>query len=191
MELRGTQTEKNLLLAYHGESNNRNLYTYFANRAREEGYEQIAGIFLETADHEHEHARQELNFIQTSEIELPAVVFPVKGVGTTISNLENAVSGEHYERTVMYPDFARIADEEGFADVAEMFRNIAVGEAYHEERFRALLTNVKEDKVFKKDKVVRWKCRACGYVRGGQEPPDTCPVCARSRAFFEVLAEMY
>lgn len=191
MNLRGTQTEKNLLIAYHGESNNRNLYTYFADRAKEEGYEQIAAIFLETADHECEHARQELNFIQASDIELPAVVFPVKGVGSTISNLATAVSGEHYEQTIMYPDFAKSADEEGFADVGAMLRHIAVVETYHEERFRALLRNLKEGKVFKKDRVVRWKCRECGYVKAGKEPPDTCPICAYSRAYFEILAENY
>ncbi len=191
MDLRGTQTEKNLLLAYHGESNNRNLYTYFADQAREEGYEQIAEVFLETADHEHEHARQELHFIESSDVELPAVMFPVKGVRNTLSNLETAVSGEHYEQTIMYPDFARTANEEGFADVAAMLRHIAVVETYHEERFRALLANMKEGKVFKKDEVVRWKCRVCGYVKPGKEPPDACPICAYSRAYFEVLAENY
>ena len=191
MDLKGTQTEKNLLLAYHGESNNRNLYTYCADRAKEEGYEQIAAIFLETANHEHEHARQELNFIQTSDIELPAGVYPVKGAGTTVSNLETAVSGEHYEQTTMYPEFAKTADEEGFPDIAEMLRHIATAEAYHEERFRALLNNVKEGEVFKKDSVVRWKCRVCGYVKQDKEAPDTCPICACGQAYFELLAENY
>src|SRR5512139_1048699 len=122
MNMKGTETEKNLLLAYHGESNNRNLYTFFADKAKEEGYEQIAAIFIETANHEHEHARQILNFIQTRDIELPAVIFPVKGVSDTISNLETAVSGEHYEKSIMYPDFAKTADAESFSEIAQMLR---------------------------------------------------------------------
>ena len=191
MGLRGTQTEKNLLLAYHGESNNRNLYTYFGYRAQEEGYEQIAAIFFETANHEHEHAKQELNFIGTSDIELPAIVFPVKGVGNTRSNLETAVSGEQYEQSTMYPEFAKTADEEGFPEIARMFRHIATVEAQHEMRYRALLRNVKEGKVFQKDTMVKWKCRACGYVKEDREAPDTCPVCGYGRAYFELVAENY
>jgi rubrerythrin len=191
MDLKGTQTEKNLLLAYTGESLNRNLYTYFAYQAKEEGYEQIAAIFLETADHEHEHARQELNFIQTSDIELPTGIYPVKGVGKTVSNLETAVDGEHYEWTIMYPEFAKTADEEGFLEIAQMFRHIATVEAQHEKRYRALLNNVKEGKVFQKDRVVKWKCRVCGYVREDKEAPESCPVCGYSRAWFELFAENY
>lgn len=191
MNLKGTQTEKNLLLAYTGESNNRNLYTYFAYRAKEEGYEQIAAIFLETADHEHEHAKQELNLIGTSDVELPTTVYPVKGVGSTRSNLETAVAGEQYEETTMYPDFARTADEEGFPEIARMFRHIATVEARHEARYRALLNNVKEGKVFKKDAPAKWKCRACGYVKEGKEAPDKCPICAYGRAWFEIFAENY
>ncbi|HAR96826.1 MAG TPA: rubrerythrin family protein [Deltaproteobacteria bacterium] len=191
MNLKGSQTEKNLLLAYLGESNNRNLYTYFAYKAREEGYEQIAAVFFETAEHEHEHARQELNLIGTSDVELPAGTYPVKGVGSTVSNLENAVSGEHYEQTEMYPDFAGKAEEEGFTEIARLFRDIAVAEAYHEQRFRTLLNNIKEGKVFEKDGVVIWKCRACGYLHNGKEAPQRCPVCAYGRAYFETLAEDY
>jgi rubrerythrin len=191
MNLKGTQTEKNLLLAYHGESNNRNLYTFFAEKAKEEGYEQIAAIFLETASHEYEHARQILNFIQTRDIELPAVVFPVKGVGNTISNLETAVSGEHYEESIMYPDFAKTADAESFSEIAQMLRHIATVEARHEERYRALLKNVKEGKVFRKDKAVKWKCRVCGYVKKGKEAPEGCPICGYGRAYFEVFTENY
>jgi rubrerythrin len=191
MNLKGTQTEKNLLLAYTGESLNRNLYTYFANQAKEDGYEQIAAIFLETADHEHEHARQELNFIQTSDIELPAGIYPVKGIGNTVSNLETAVAGEHYEQSIMYPEFAKTADEEGFSEVAKMFRHIATVEYHHEKRYRALLANVKEERVFRKDKSVRWKCRVCGYVKKDKESPDACPVCAHDRAYFELFAENY
>jgi rubrerythrin len=191
MGLKGTQTEKNLLLAYHGESNNRNLYTYFAYQAKEEGYEQTAAIFLETANHEHEHARQELKLIGTSDIELPTVVYPVKGVGNTLSNLETAVSGEQYEQSIMYPEFAKTADEEGFPEIAQMFRHIATVEAYHEKRYRALLDNVKEGKVFRKDTSVKWKCRACGYVKEDKEAPDSCPICGYSRAYFELFAENY
>lgn len=191
MGLKGTQTEKNLLLAYTGESLNRNLYTYFAYRAKEEGYEQIAAIFLETADHEHQHAGQELKIIQTSDIELPAGVYPVKGVGNTVANLETAVSGEHYEKSIMYPEFAKTADEEGFPKIAQMLRYIATVEAHHEERFLALLNNVKGGRVYRKDTVVKWKCRLCGYMKEDKEPPKICPICTYSRAYFEVYAENY
>lgn len=191
MNLKGSQTEKNLLLAYTGESNNRNLYTYFAYRAKEEGYEQISAVFLETANHEHEHARQELKLIQTSDIELPAITYPVKGVYETVSNLETAVSGEHYEQSEMYPDFAKTADDEGFGEIACLFRNIAVVEAYHERRYKTLLDNVREGKVFRKDVIVKWKCRACGYLHEDREAPHSCPVCSYGRAYFEVLRESY
>jgi rubrerythrin len=191
MDVKGTQTEKNLLLAYMGESNNRNLYTFFAYKAKEEGYEQIAAIFLETAGHESEHAKQELNIIQTSDVELPAFVCPVKGVGNTLANLEAAVSGEHYEQTIMYPDFAKTADEEGFPEIGRLLRHIATVEAFHEERYRALLGNVKEGKVFRKDWAVKWKCRVCGYVKEDKEAPRTCPICSYGQAYFEVLGEQY
>jgi rubrerythrin len=191
MNLKGSQTEKNLLLAYTGESNNRNVYTYFAYRAKEEGYEQIAAVFLDTADHESEHARQELNLIQTSDIELPTGVYPVKGVNDTASNLEVAVAGEHYEWTEMYPEFAETADKEGFSEIARLFSDIAVAEAYHERRYRALLNDVKEGRVFRKETAVTWKCRACGYLREDKEAPQSCPVCNYSQAYFEVLTEDY
>lgn len=189
MDLQGTQTEKNLLLAYTGESLNRNLYTFFANQAETEGYEQIAAIFRETADHEYEHAKRELNIIQTSDIELPTGVYPVKGVGSTIANLETAVAGERYEQTTMYPDFAKKADEEGFPAIAKLFRHIGKVEAFHERRFAALLQNVKKKMVFKKDRAVPWKCRACGYVHEGKQAPQSCPICELGRAYFEILAE--
>lgn len=191
MNLKGTQTEKNLLLAYHGESNNRNMYTFFAEKAKEEGYEQVAAIFVETACHEYEHARQILNFIQTRDIELPAVTFPVKGVSDTISNLETAVSGEHYEKSIMYPDFAKTADEEGFSEIVKMLRLIATVEAEHEKRYRALLKNLKEGKVFQKDRVVKWKCRVCGYVKKSRNAPQICPICGYSRVYFELFTENY
>ncbi|MGD9577319.1 MAG: rubrerythrin [Syntrophorhabdus sp.] len=191
MKLKGTQTEKNLLLAYHGESNNRNMYTFFADKAKEEGYEQIAAIFIETASHEYEHAKQILNFIQERDIELPAVIYPVKGVGNTISNLETAVSGEHYEKSIMYPDFAKTADEEGFSEIAQMLRFITTVEAQHEKRYRALLKNMREGRVFRKDKAVRWKCRICGYVKKGRNAPQICAICGCSYAYFELFAENY
>ncbi|HVN25245.1 MAG TPA: rubrerythrin family protein [Syntrophorhabdales bacterium] len=189
--LKGTQTEKNLLLAYTGECLNRNLYTFLASQAQEEGYEQIAAIFSETADHEREHARQLLKIIQTSDIELPSMVYPLKGIGDTLSNLETAVAGEHYEQTIMYPDFAKAADEEGFSEIAQLLRHIAIVEAMHEGRYRALLDNVKEGRVFKKGTVVKWKCRVCGYVKEDREPPDKCPVCGYGRTHFELFAENY
>lgn len=191
MNLKGTQTEKNLLLAYHGESNNRNMYTFFADKAKEEGYEQIAAIFIETASHEYEHARQILRFIQERDIELPALIYPVKGVGNTISNLETAVSGEHYEKSIMYPDFAKTADEEGFSEIAQMLRFISTVEAHHEKRYRALLKNMREGRVFRKDKAVKWKCRECGYVNKGKDAPQSCPICGYSYAYFELFAENY
>jgi len=191
MKLKGTQTEKNLLLAYHGESNNRNMYTFFAEKAKEEGYEQIAGIFIETAKHEYEHARQILGFIQERDIELPAVVFPVKAVANTISNLETAVSGEHYEMSIMYPDYAKTADEEGFSEISRMLLLIASVEAEHEKRYRALSKNLKEGTVFRKNSVVKWKCRVCGYVKKGKDAPQNCPICGYSCAYFEISAENY
>lgn len=189
MSIKGKQTEKNLLLAYTGESLNRNMYTYFADKAKEEGYEQIAAFFLEAAQHEHEHAKQELSILQTSDIELPAGVYPIKGIGDTIANLETAVSGERYERTIMYPDFAKKADEEGFNDIARLFRNIAAAESYHEEVFLAFLTRINDGSVFRKDLVVKWKCRACGYFREDREAPDSCPICQKGRGYFEVATD--
>lgn len=191
MDLNGTETEKNLLLAFHGESNNRNLYTYFASQAKEEGFEQIAAIFLETSEHEKEHARQHLKFLQTRDVELSTLVYPVKGVGDTRQNLETAAAGENYEQTTMYPDFAKMAEDEGFPEIAKMFRDIAMVEALHEKRFNALLSNVKEGKVFKKDSPVKWICRECGYVVEDKEAPRTCPICDLDIAYFEVFAENY
>lgn len=191
MDLKGTQTEKNLVLAYHGESNNRNLYTYFANKAKEEGYEQIAAIFIATAGHESEHAKQELNLIQTSDVEISTLVYPVKGIGSTLSNLETAASGEQYEQTIMYPEFAKTADKEGFPRIADLFRDIATAEAMHEKRFVALLNNVKNARVFEKETPVVWICRACGYIREDRIAPSICPICDLDIAFFEVFTENY
>ena len=161
MELKGSKTEQNLLAAFAGESQARNKYTYFATVAKEEGFEQIAGIFLETAENEREHAKKEFDF--------------VKGIGDTNANLKAAVEGEHYEYTQMYPEFERVAREEGFSEIADFFKEVAEVEEEHEKRYLTLLKNLKEGKVFKKDKVVRWKCRNCGYIHEGIEAPEKCP----------------
>jgi len=163
MELKGSQTEKNLLTAFAGESQARNRYTYFASQAKKEGYEQIRAIFEETANQEKEHAKREFKFLEGGEVEITAV-FPAGIIGTTNENLKAAAAGENYETTEMYPGFARIADEEGFKEIAEVFRRIGVAEARHRDRYLALAKNIEEGKVFKKDAPVRWVCRNCGYV---------------------------
>jgi rubrerythrin len=177
MELKGSKTEKNLLAAFAGESQARNKYTYFASAAKKEGLEQISGIFLETADNEKEHAKRIFSFL--------------KGVGDTDANLKAAAEGEHYEWTKMYPDFAKIAEEDGFTKIAEFFREVAEVEEQHEKRYNTLLKNLEEGKVFKKDEVVKWKCRNCGYVHEGKEAPDVCPACAHPQSYYELLCENY
>ncbi len=188
--LKGTKTEKNLLTAFAGESQARNRYTYFASQARKEGYEQIAAIFLETADNEKEHAKRLFKFLEGGEVEITAT-FPAGKIGNTKENLKAAAEGENYEHTQMYPEFAKIADEEGFPEIAAVFRAIAVAEEYHEKRFRALLENLENNKVFKREKPVKWRCRNCGYVHEGTEAPEKCPACAHPRAYFELLCENY
>lgn len=177
MGLKGSRTEKNLEAAFAGESQARNKYTYFAAVAKEEGLEQVAGIFLETAENEREHAKKELDFL--------------RGVGDTKANLKAAAGGEHYEWTEMYPEFERVAREEGFTEIADFFKEVAEVEEQHEKRYLALLKNVEEGKVFKKDKVVRWKCRNCGYVHEGVEAPKMCPTCGFPQSYYELLAENY
>ena len=177
MELKGSKTEKNLQAAFAGESQARNKYTYFASVAKKEGYEQIAALFLETAENEKEHAKIELKYL--------------KGIGSTVENLEAAANGENYEWTDMYVQFAKEAEEEGFTDIAEKFRGIAEIEKHHEERFRKLLDNVKNGEVYKKGSIMVWKCRNCGHIVVGTEPPTVCPVCAHPQAFFEVNGENY
>ena len=191
MELKGSQTEKNLLLAYTGESNNRCMYTFFADQAHNDGYEQIGSIFSETAGHEYEHARQLLNIIQTSDIELPSIVFPVKGIGDTLCNLETSVAGERYEQQIMYPEFAQIADEEGFPKIARLLRDIASVEAWHEKRFAVLLSLIKKGCVFQRDQSVTWKCRVCGFMKMDKAPPLNCPICDYGRSYFEVSDEHF
>jgi rubrerythrin len=190
MDLKGSQTEKNLLAAFAGESQARNRYTYFASKARKEGYEQIAAIFLETADNEKEHAKLFFNLLKGGETEIVAS-YPAGITGTTADNLKAAADGENLEWTTLYQNFADIAQKEGFQDVYTTFSQVAKVEKYHESRYLALMKAVKEGKAFKKDGTVKWHCRNCGYVFEGKEAPELCAVCNHPRAYFEVLAENY
>lgn len=186
--LKGTRTEKNLLTAFAGESQARNRYTYFASQAKKEGYEQISAIFTETADNEKEHAKRLFKFLEGGAVEIVAA-FPAGKIGTTAENLRAAAAGENYEHTTMYPEFARIAEEDGFPEIAAVFRAIAVAEKQHEKRYLGLLKNIENGTVFKKPKKVVWKCRNCGYVHEGTEAPAQCPACAHPQAYFELLSE--
>ncbi len=188
--LKGSRTEKNLLASFAGESQARNRYTYFASQAKKEGFEQISWIFSDTADNEKEHAKRFFKFLQGGEVEITAS-FPAGVIGTTAENLKAAAAGENLEHTVLYPEAAKIADEEGFAEIADVFRHIAQVEKEHEERYLKLLANVTAGKVFKKNAVVKWRCRNCGYVHEGAEAPELCPACAHPTAYYEVLAENY
>jgi rubrerythrin len=190
MSLKGTQTERNLLAAFAGESQARNRYSYFASQARKEGYEQIAAIFEETANQEKEHAKREFKFLEGGDVEI-AAAYPAGVIGKTLENLKAAAAGEHYENTEMYPGFAETAEKEGFPEIAEVFRMIAVAEKRHEDRYVALANNITEGRVFERDESVRWVCRNCGYVHEGTEPPEVCPACAHPRKFFEVEAVNY
>lgn len=188
--IKGTKTEKNLLASFAGESQARNRYTYFASVAKKEGYEQISAIFSDTADNEKEHAKRFFKLLEGGELKIEAS-YPAGVIGTTAQNLEEAANGEKLEWTVLYKEAADIADQEGFPDIATQFREIAEVEAEHEKRYRKLLANVKEGKVFKKDKPVKWRCRNCGYVHEGPEAPKECPACAHPQAHYEVLCENY
>jgi rubrerythrin len=190
MKLKGSQTEKNLLTAFAGESQARNRYTYFASQAKKEGYEQIRAIFEETANQEKEHAKREFKFLEGGEVEI-AAAFPAGVIGTTSENLRAAAAGENYETTEMYPGFAKIADEEGFSEIADVFRSIAVAEARHRDRYLALDKNIAEGKVFRKAASVQWICRNCGYVHEGAEAPELCPACAHPQTYFELEASNY
>ena len=190
MSLRGTQTEKNLLAAFAGESQARNRYTYFASKARKEGYRQIAAIFEETANQEKEHAEREFKFLEGGDVEIQAS-YPAGVIGTTLENLKAAAAGEHYENTEMYPGFAEIAEKEGFTEIAAVFRKIAVAEKRHEQRYLALARNIETGTVFKREKPVRWVCRNCGYVHEGTEPPEVCPACAHPKEYYEIEAANY
>ena len=186
--LKGTQTEKNILTAFAGESQARNRYAYFASKAKKEGYVQISNIFQETADNEKEHAKRLFKFLEGGEAEISAS-FPAGVIGSTAENLKASAAGENHEHTTMYPEFARIAEEEGFSEVAEAMKSIAVAEKQHERRYLGLLENIEKGQVFKKDNVAKWKCGNCGYIHEGEEAPEECPACAHPRAHFELLGE--
>jgi rubrerythrin len=186
MSIKGTRTEQNLLKAFAGESQARNRYTFYAGIAKKEGYEQIAALFLETADNEKEHAKVFYKHLDGGDLEITAS-YPAGGLGTTAENLVHAADGELMEWGTLYPDFAAIADEEGFPKVAESFREIAMVEAHHEARYRALAANVENDTVFSRPTVVRWKCRNCGYIHEGPEAPDLCPACEHPQSYYELL----
>jgi rubrerythrin len=188
MELKGSQTERNLLLAFAGESQARNRYTYFSSQAKNDGYIQIATIFEETANQEKEHAKRFFKFLQGGEVRIECA-FPAGVVGTTAENLLAAADGEHDECSTMYPGFAAKAREEGLAAVAITFEKISVAEKQHERRYRGLLESLQNGRVFKRSQPVKWSCINCGYVHEGTDAPAACPACAHPQAYFEVLAE--
>lgn len=188
MSIKGTQTEKNLLTAFAGESQARNRYTYFASQARKEGYVQIAAIFTETAEQEKEHAKRFFKFLEGGMAEVEGV-FPAGCIGSTADNLAAAAEGEENEWSEMYPGFSQIARDEGFDHIADVFDAIAVAEKQHEKRYRELLSNIEAGRVFKRDEKVVWRCRNCGYIHDGTEAPDRCPACAHPQAHFELLGE--
>jgi rubrerythrin len=189
--MKGTQTELNLLKAFAGESQARNRYTYFASKAKKEGYVQIQSIFEETANHEKEHAKRLFKFLDSGEeLEITAG-FPAGIIGGTKENLMASAAGENFETTTMYPEFAAIARQEGFEDIAKAFESIGRAELYHEQRYNALIENIEKDRVFKREGSVTWRCRNCGYNHEGNEPPDLCPACAHAKAHFELVPENY
>ena len=187
-ELKGSRTEKNILTAFAGESQARNRYTYFASKAKKDGYEQMRIIFEETAEQEKEHAKRLFKLLEGGEVEVTAS-FPAGVVGDTLDNLKESADGENYEHTDMYPGFAKVAKEEGFDEIADIFLSIAVAEKQHEKRFRALAENIEKDRVFKRDKKETWRCINCGYLHEGEEPPDKCPACDHDKKWYEILCE--
>jgi rubrerythrin len=189
-KLKGSETEKNLLKAFAGESQARNRYTYFMNVAKKEGFEQIAGIFQETADNEREHAEVFFKHLEGGEVEITAS-YPAGRIGTTAENLQAAAEGEKMEWGTLYPAFEKVARKEGLDKAAESFKEIAEVEERHEKRYRKLLENVKSGTVFKRRGVVEWKCRNCGYVHEGEEAPKVCPACKHPQGYYELLAENY
>jgi rubrerythrin len=188
MTIRGTRTEKNLLAAFAGESQARNRYSYFASIARKEGFEQISAIFTETAENEREHAKRFFKFLEGGDAEITAA-YPAGRLGTTAENLKAAADGEEHEWGTLYPEFARVADEEGFPQVAGYFRAIALVEREHEARYRTLLGRLLAGGLFSRDEPIRWRCRNCGYVHEGAVAPDLCPACDHPRAFYEPAAD--
>ena len=188
--IKGSKTEQNLLKAFAGESQARNRYTYFASVAKKEGFEQISAIFLETADNEKEHAKVFFKYLEGGDLEITAS-YPAGKIGTVAENLAAAAAGEKLEWSTLYPDFATVAEAEGFLDVASSFREIAQVETHHEDRYNRLLANVNGGTVFTKDAPTKWICRNCGYVFEGTTAPTTCPACKHPQAYYELLAENY
>lgn len=186
--LKGTQTEKNLITAFAGESQARNRYTYFSSNAKKEGYVQIADIFEETAKQEKEHAKRLFKFLEGGEVEV-AAAFPAGIIGSTLENLKASAAGENYEHSTMYPEFAEVARKEGFDAIAMVFEAIAVAEKQHEKRYNDLAANIEAGRVFKREKAVVWRCRNCGYLHNSTDAPDMCPACSHSQAHFELLGE--
>jgi len=186
--LKGTETEKNLLKAFAGESQARNRYTFFASQAKKDGFMQIKDIFEETAQQEKEHAERFFKFLEGGDVEITAA-YPAGVIGTTAENLKAAAAGENFEWSELYPGFAQVAEDEGFPEVAAAFKNIKVAEKQHEKRYLGLLANVEAGTVFKKDKPVVWRCRNCGYLHEGKEAPDICPACRHKQEYFELLGE--
>lgn len=188
--IKGTKTEQNLLKAFAGESQARSRYTFFASVAKKEGYEQISGVFMETAEQEKEHAKRFFKFLEGGMVEITAS-YPAGKIGTTQENLEAAAAGEYEEWAELYPEFADIAEQEGFKKIAAAFRMIAKVETEHENRYRKLLANLVEGTVFQKDESIKWQCRNCGYVHEGKTAPQQCPACEHPQAFFEPKKENY
>jgi rubrerythrin len=188
--IKGTRTEKNLLAAFAGESQARNRYTYFASAARKEGYEQIAAIFLETAENEKEHGKRFFKLLEGGDVTITAT-YPAETIGNTAENLLNAANGEKFEWTTLYADFEKIAREEGFDEIANQFKQIAAVEVHHEGRYRKLLSNLKDGKVFARDQVVKWHCRNCGYMLESKVAPKMCPACLHPQAYYEIKALNY
>lgn len=188
--IKGSQTEKNLLKAFAGESQARSRYTFFSKQAKKEEYEQIAAIFLQTAEQEKEHAKRFFKFLEGGDVEITAT-YPAGKIGSTVENLLAAANGENEEWTDLYPEFARIAESEGYPDVAIAFKMIAKVEAVHEQRYRDLLANIENGIVFEKEESTKWVCRNCGYVHEGKKAPNTCPACLHSKAYFELDCKNY
>ncbi|MEW6673815.1 MAG: rubrerythrin [Thermodesulfobacteriota bacterium] len=189
-KLRGSQTEKNLLAAFAGESQARNRYTYFASQAKKDGYVQISTIFEETASQEKEHAKRLFKFLEGGDVELNAT-FPAGVIGSTLQNLKDAAAGENHEYTKMYPEFTKTARKEGFDTIADVMEAIAVAEKQHEKRYLALAANIEAGRVFKRKTKTVWRCRNCGYLHEGVGAPEECPACAHPQAHFELLGENY
>ena len=189
-DLKGSLTEKNLLVAFAGESQARNRYTYFASQAKKDDFVQIQFIFEETANQEKEHAKRFFKFLEGGEVEVQAN-FPAGVIGSTLENLKAGAAGEHYEHTEMYPGFAKTAREEGFEAIATVFEAISVAEKQHEKRYLDLAANIEAGRVFKRDTEVVWRCRNCGYLHTGNEAPEACPACVHPKAHFELLGENY